>query len=240
MDPTALRDRIIKKTVQFGADDAGVCLASDLLCGPTHKMFPLPEGIEDQHSILVFALRHPPQEPELDYFVKKKGFRFGNSAGNRRLMDISDRIGEWLAGEGFTSRDLHYYVERGGVFLKGAAVLAGLGVIGVNNLLIHPAYGARVRFRAHLVSEPLTSSEPLLFDPCTGCDRPCLESCPEDAFNHTVYLTEKCQDRLDRDFEGGVALPADDDNPPATEARCCRECELSCSYTGTMEEGREL
>ena len=235
MDTTALRDRVIGRAKDFGADDAGVCLASDLLEGPTHRKFPLPEGVENYHSILVVALKHPGDKPDLDYFIKRDGARFGNSEGNRRLMDISDRIGRWLTEEGITSRDLHYYVERGGVFLKGAAVLAGLGSIGVNNLLIHPGFGPRIRFRAHLVDAPLTPSVPLDFEPCMDCQRPCLNVCPEEALDHTGYLTGRCQVRLDRNAAEAVILPAEEDKPAARESHCCRKCELSCSYTGTFE-----
>ena len=235
MDATALRDRVIRKAKDFGADDVGVCLASDLLGGPTHRKFPLPEGIEDHHSILVFALSHPPDEPVLDYFIKRDGARFGNSEGNRQLMGISDRIGRWLSDEGIASRDLHYYVERGGVFLKGAAVLAGLGTIGVNNLLIHPGYGARVRLRAHLVEAPLAPSTSLDFDPCMDCDRPCLDVCPEDAFDQTNYIWDRCQVCMDRNHAEAVILPAVEDKPAAREMHCCRMCEFFCSYKGTLE-----
>jgi epoxyqueuosine reductase len=235
MDTAVLRDQIILKTINFGADAAGVCLVTDLLSGPTHRKFPLPDGIEKHHAILVFALVHPPDRPELDYYIRKDGFRFGNSRGNIQLMDISENIHQWLSSEGFISRDLHYYVERGGVFLKGAAVLAGLGTIGVNNLLIHPEYGARIRFRAHLVDTPLVPSEPLDFDPCSGCYRPCLDACPEEGLNDSGYLTDRCQNRLDRDFDEGVDLPAVGGNPPAVEIHCCRACEFACSYIGTLE-----
>lgn len=235
MDPTALRDRIVRKTMEFGADDAGVCLASQLLSGSTHRKFPLPEGIEDHHSILVFALSHPPGEPELDYFIRKEGFRFGNSKGNKLLMEISSRIGQWLEEEGIASRDLHYYVEMGGVFLKGAAVLAGLGVMGVNNLFMHPGYGPRIRLRAHLVETPLTSSVVLDFDPCADCLQPCLDACPEGAFDERGYDQATCQARFDRDDAEGIILPADGDHPAAREIHFCRECELYCSYTGNME-----
>lgn len=235
MDPIALRDKIVEKAREFGADDAGVCLAADLLEGPTHQKFALPEGVKKDHFILVFGLNHPEDQPALDHFIKKSGFRFGNSEGNRRLMKISDLLGQWFLEEKIASRDLHYYVERGGVFLKGAAVLAGLGTIGLNNLLIHPGYSTRIRFRARLIDIPLAASEPLVFKPCEGCERPCLDSCPERAFGKYGYDTLKCQVRLDRDFEEGFPVYASDGSVTAVEAHCCRICEFACSYKGTME-----
>jgi epoxyqueuosine reductase len=234
----ALTNRITRKTKELGADDAGVCLASDLLSGPTHRDLPLPEGIENHHCILVLALNHPPDVPELDYYVIRDGARFGNTEGNRLLMDISEHIGQWLNDEGIASRDLHYYVERGGVFLKGAAVLAGLGTIGMNNLFIHPGYGPRIRLRAHLVETSLSPSTPLDFNPCTDCNKPCLDVCPEKAFDETGetgYKWDRCHVRMVRNFTESVILPADEDKPAAKETHCCRMCELSCSYVGSSE-----
>jgi len=235
MDTAVLRDLVIHKAKDFGADDAGVCLASELLNGPTHRKFPRPNGIKDHHCLIVFALSHPASEPALDYYIKNDGARFGNSKGNRLLMDISDGIGVWLCDEGIGSRDLHYYVEWGGVFLKGAAVLAGLGTIGVNNMLIHPGYGPRIRLRAHLVEAALTPSIPLDFDPCSGCQQPCLDACPENAFDQTGYVSGRRQICLDRNATEAVVLPADDERPSSRKSHCCRICELSCSYTGTLE-----
>lgn len=235
MDPIFLRDRITGKTMEFGADAAGVCLASHLLGGPTHSRFPLPEGMENGCVIVVFAISHPPEKPELDYFIRKEGFRFGNSIGNRRLMDISERLGRWLGQWGIVSRDLHYYVERGGVFLKDAAVLAGLGVMGLNNLFIHPGYGPRIRLRARLAQAAVAPSDAREFDPCSGCSRPCLANCPEGAFDENGYLADRCQARLDRDYEEGKILHGEADNKVAREVIYCRACELSCSYVGTLE-----
>jgi epoxyqueuosine reductase len=239
MDTAVLRDRIIRKAKHFGADDAGVCLASDLLSGPTHRKFPLPEDIEDHHSILMFALNHPPEVPARDYYVIREGARYGNSEGNRQLMDISDRIGQWLSDEGIVSRDLHYYVERGGVFLKGAAVMAGLGTIGVNNLLIHPGYGPRIRLRAHLVETPLPSSTPLESDPCVDCGRPCLDVCPVGALGQAGYDWDRCRDLADYNAAKAVTRPAEGDKPATREHQCCRLCEFSCSYTGNLEKRYE-
>ncbi|CAB1081528.1 hypothetical protein D1AOALGA4SA_9178 [Olavius algarvensis Delta 1 endosymbiont] len=36
-------------------------------------------------------------------------------------------------------------MERGGIFFKDSGVLAGLGSIGKNNLLVTPEYGPRIR-----------------------------------------------------------------------------------------------
>lgn len=234
MNPTVFRDRIIEKALELGADDAGVCMAGDLLKGPTHRRFALPKGIKDHHCILVIALSHPANEPDLDCFIRREGYRFGNSEGNRRLIDISSRVGQCLTEDGISSRDLHYYVEMGGVFLKDAAALAGLGCIGKNNLFIHPGYGARIRLRAHLVEAPLALSTPLNFDPCTDCEKPCLDTCPARALDEKGYHHERCQAYMDREAAQSPNIP-DGGGKTFRKVRYCRICEFSCSFTGTLE-----
>jgi epoxyqueuosine reductase len=234
---TDQRDKIIQKAIELGADDAGICLADELLDVSTHRKFPMPEGIKKQHSILVMALNHPASRLDLDYFVKYEGFRFGNSEGNKRLKSISDSIGQWLSKEGLVSRDLHYYVEMGGVFLKEAAVLAGLGFIGKNNLLIHPGYGARIRFRAHLIERPLRPSAPPAFDPCRECDEPCLYVCPARALDNKGYHHDACLAYMDRQAAESPLLLSGCKGQPLREVQSCRICEFACSYRGIQERG---
>ena len=62
------------------------------------------------------------------------------------------------------TRKLHYYVEKGGVFLKDAAVLAGLGCIGNNNMLVTQSYGPRIRLRALFLNVELEPTGPVEFD----------------------------------------------------------------------------
>ncbi len=235
MQVPLFREELIRRALALGADDAGVCRAGDVLSGPSHRSGAFPEGIEAGHALLVLVLRHPPDQPELDFFVRREEARFGNSEGNRRLMEISRGLGDWLEGEGVPSRDLHYYVERGGVFMKDAAVLAGLGAVGVNNLFIHPRFGARVRLRVHLVGVPVAPSPPLEFHPCTACPRPCVDACPENVFVKGTYDAPGCQARLDHEWENARALKQDPSGVIVRQVRHCRACEFSCTYTGDGE-----
>jgi epoxyqueuosine reductase QueG len=64
---------------------------------------------------------------------------------------------------------------------KKVAVLAGLGWLGRNNLLVTPQYGARVRLVTILTNMPLQTDSPLEED-CGSC-RACLEVCPAGAIH---------------------------------------------------------
>ncbi|OEU84203.1 MAG: hypothetical protein BA873_15555 [Desulfobulbaceae bacterium C00003063] len=63
---------------------------------------------------------------------------------------------KWLRKEhSLDSQPLPYNVEKGGLFLKDAAVISGLGIIGQNNLLFHPEWGSRIRLCSILIEGDL-------------------------------------------------------------------------------------
>jgi epoxyqueuosine reductase QueG len=76
---------------------------------------------------------------------------------------------------------------------RHAAYLAGLGNFGINNMLLTPAYGPRVRFASVLTAAEI-APDPLLADPlCTRCGR-CAGACPVHALDGGDYpasLTDK-------------------------------------------------
>ncbi|MBW2123844.1 MAG: hypothetical protein JRH07_18655, partial [Deltaproteobacteria bacterium] len=113
---------------------------------------------------------------------------------------------------------LPYRVEKGGVFLKDAAVLAGIGIVGRNNLLITPEFGPRVRMRALLVDARIHRLPREDFDPCSGCDMPCRRACPRDAFEPGFYLRVRCQGQMQADIATASG-----------PIRYCRLCELACN-----------
>lgn len=82
--------------------------------------------------------------------------------------------------------------HTGFIYLKEAGVLAGLGVIGKNNLLITPDFGPRIRLRAIAISEDLPPSKIITENPwCTGCDE-CIRACPVNALKNGKYDKERC------------------------------------------------
>ena len=90
-----------------------------------------------------------------------------------------------------------YHVEKGGIFLKDAAVIAGLGCIGKNNILVTPDYGPRIRLRAMLPDEEISPTGSNDFDPCSGCDAPCRQACPQNAFDRFVLYCVEVKERID-------------------------------------------
>jgi epoxyqueuosine reductase len=63
---------------------------------------------------------------------------------------------------------------------KHAAVLAGLGTMGRNSLLITPEFGPRVRLACLLTEVPLEETPPIQKDLCVSCNA-CISVCPAQA-----------------------------------------------------------
>ncbi len=160
---------------------------ADLKGAPSYPVYdadpfyPEYDGVEwkdEFKSMLVWGLAHPAAEPLLDWWsLKVKGF----TPGNRELAAQSRRLRTWINEElGMGALSLPYQIEYGGAFLKDAAVLAGLGVIGRNNLVVTPEFGPRIRWRGIFMEADLEPTGPLQgFDPCTRLRRAVPHGMPQ-------------------------------------------------------------
>jgi epoxyqueuosine reductase len=258
---------IMNKALELGASQAGICSLADLKQAPSYKLAPLLPALEmndheaeDNHhnpevsvklspeakSVLVISYAHPESEPQLDWWLDDI-----NPPGNWILIDINRKLAAWISETlAIETKPLPYSVEKGGVFLKDAAVLAGLGSIGKNNLLITPKYGPRVRLRAMLLHETIPSTGPLDYQPCKNCSAPCMDGCPEMAFEETVYRPEddgfdtlpgtagnydrnRCNIRMLTNISAAATEHLESDPAkPVKVIRYCRSCEISCPVGG--------
>jgi epoxyqueuosine reductase len=171
------------------------------------------------------ALAHRENEPELDWWGVK-----GGTVGNQRLQQISENLKQWLHKEyKISAQPLPYQIGDGGIFLKDAAVLAGLGVIGANNLLVTPEFGPRVRLRALFLDVEVVPTAKKAFSPCNDCDMPCRRSCPRNAFSSGSYSKELCGKQMKEDESNRVISKHTSQNDsPEGRIKYCRVCELAC------------
>lgn len=132
---------------------------------------------------------------------------------NRLLDDSAYRIATMLGELGhpsmFVPRDGYggadVLRDRPMAFFshRHAAYLAGLGNFGVNNMLLTPRYGPRVRFTSILTTADIPPDPVMTEDLCTRCMR-CARACPAQALEEGAYpatLTHK-----DRCTEYNIAL----------------------------------
>jgi len=238
---------VIAKAKDLGASLAGIARIEDLKASKSYEVYsqnPFYEtydpnspnyfefkGIKwrpEHKSLLVWALSHPKSEPALDYWsMKVPGF----TPGNRIMRRQSKQIRLWLEAEfGIKAYSLPYQIEFGGAFLKDSAHLAGLGVIGRNNLLVTPEFGTRVRLRGMFIEAELEPTGPIDFAPCYGCDRPCHKACPQNAFRSGKFERRLCaieNDKREADVEilDGSIMGIDESSEVT---KPCRYCELAC------------
>ena len=239
-----LTEKIVEKAKSLGAAIAGVASVESLKASPSHRIYPKigmnlkthwqdakddvkPDEVAwptDAVSVVVIGVEHNADKPELDWWDGK------GTPGNRILIRINNKLSEWIENTfPVKTYKLPYFVSKGGIFLKDAAVMAGLGCIGKNNLVITPGYGPRIRFRALLLDRKAEATGPLEFNPCEDCKQPCRKACPIKAFQNTVYAANElgqfklpgingtydrltCNVKMEKDIEEAVmAIPAGDE-----------------------------
>lgn len=122
---------------------------------------------------------------------------------NSLLDQYTYRLANFLTDRGYPS----VFVPRDGygsikVLLENpiaffshrhAALLAGLGTFGINNMILTPGYGPRVRFGSILSTADLPPDPLLENQLCTRCMR-CVKMCPSNALDTKSYpkgLTDK-------------------------------------------------
>lgn len=255
-------DQIIDQTLSYGIDLAGIADVSNLENAPSFNLAPqMPDsgsGVgsregklglgpgevswpDGAQSVLVLAVSHPEDRPEMDWWYGKK-----SPSGNRILMEAAKKLNQWIPEQfGIKTVHLPYHVEHGGIYLKDAAVMAGLGCIGKNNILLTPELGPRVRLRALTLNMDLPSTGPSEFDPCADCPEYCRKACPQQAFNKKVfdkqdyglehlpgrngtYSRPTCNIQMEQDIHASAPQAVDGFEDPIKIVKYCRKCEFAC------------
>ena len=254
--------QIINKALEFGACLAGIANVAELKESPSHILSDkMPEFLStgtkqvdsrkkgaiswpgNAKSAIVIAVEHPLGAPDMDWWIK--GLK-GGTKGNARLISVFSKLADWLEKEKKIEYiKLAYHIEHGGVFMKDAAVLGGLGCIGKNNMLVTPQFGPRIRLRVMLLEEDLPSAGILDFDPCHDCKEYCRKACPQKAFDKKIYsgqeygLNElpgrtgvysrvKCNTQMGKNEKNGRDVDIEGSDKKRREVRYCRICEMAC------------
>jgi epoxyqueuosine reductase QueG len=92
---------------------------------------------------------------------------------------------------------------------RHAAYLAGLGTFGVNNMVLTPEYGPRIRFTSIFTTAQLPPSQVMTESQCIHCMK-CVDACPANALLPLDYpegITEKksCATRAEQLFHRHIS-----------------------------------
>ena len=234
----SMTNEIISRAESHEGIQAGIVPLEDVLESPSHKAQErskttyLPDDVitsvdwpSDARTVLVMGMNHPEKAPHLDYWER------GDTQGNRYLRDVSESLKRWLRDKlDLSAHPLPYHVEKGGLFLKDAAVLSGVGIIGRNNLLINPKWGPRIRLRSILLEGDWQATKVLEgFFPCETCEVFCQNACPVKAFPHGDYSRSICEKQMNTDENNKVFGGDSGDGGTSTSMiKYCRACEWSC------------
>ncbi|PKL62725.1 MAG: hypothetical protein CVV31_04460 [Methanomicrobiales archaeon HGW-Methanomicrobiales-2] len=204
----------IRKARELGADVAGAVPAAKLIDCPSAVADGYRGSRTDRGTYIVLGLYHDPEDPELDLWEAGRG-----TPGDRILADIGKQLARWLQEKyGTGTRVIPYRMQDGGIYLKDAACMAGIGRMGRSNLVLVPGFGPKIRFRAVWADLECPDEElPERDLPCAGCEGHCVHVCPMDAFSAGRYSRERCLARMNADKASG-----------RERIDHCRACELAC------------
>lgn len=181
-----MKNKIKEFAKDIGVDDAGIAAVADYKSprSPSiDRLFP------HAKSIIVLAFRelsncespspHIAMSGRLDLmdFLRKSTYRlarFLETECGAKAMTVPATFPMEM------SRETKGLVAE--ISLRHAAVAAGLGTFGRNNLVYHPRFKNRVIFSAILTSLELAPDSPIKGELCNRCNR-CVENCPCGALN---------------------------------------------------------
>jgi epoxyqueuosine reductase len=205
-----LTEKLQKLSKDYGADLFGVAYVDDF-SEYKDKRSPF-FYLDNAKSVIVIGYHL--SDPLLDVWIQaikeKREYYFINEI----LGTIALEIINVLLKEGKRVELVPY----SGVYSKNAAVLANLGTIGKNNLLITDRFGPRVRLRTIVTDAELTRSFHKPKNYCEECDCFCWTACPANAFATGQYDVETCA----RYSEEHVKWLSDN------AFLYCRKCETAC------------
>jgi epoxyqueuosine reductase len=216
-------DTIKETAIQLGADVCGIASVDRFQDAPAgyHPV----DILSNAMSVIVFGKQFPAgsflSKSLAPYTLARNQLILFNDT---LAMELSFRIEK----EGYTAVPLpssepyeYWNTEqrhgRGILSLKHAAVLAGLGGIGKNTLLINEKYGNRLWLGGVLTNASLEPDMPAE-NPCPVQCSICVDACPQSALDSITINQKKCREICFTSTEGGGVLIA------------CNLCRIECPF----------
>jgi len=188
---SSMKESIRKHALRLAIDDVGFAAVSDYNSPRTKKIEEIFPGAK---SMIIMAMREMSHCESPNPQIAMNG-RLDIMEFARHCTFSLARYVETKCSGRAMSMPLSYPLEMdpaGGmgvvadVSFRHAAVAAGLGSFGRNNLVVHPRLGSRILFCGIITDLAIESDPPCEENPCTNCNL-CVKSCPAEALEKEGY-----------------------------------------------------
>ncbi|MBC7223066.1 MAG: epoxyqueuosine reductase [Anaerolineae bacterium] len=143
------------------------------------------------------------------------------------LEALAARLAVRLRAQGWQAEHLTFEDSIAYIDVRVAAVAAGLGVRGRNNLVVTRQYGPQVRFGAVFTSAELARDHPLQDYYCPSCTL-CWNACPTGAIGPGGFVRDLCLGEFHPTREMAARQERELHRPsPATRLQCIA-CLTAC------------
>ena len=167
-------------------------------------------------TVIVLGMVAVDRAFDLELYIEEQGEQRWSKWAHERLTAGAARLALTLIDTGQRAQPLTYEDSLSVLDLKVAAVRCGLGVWGLNNLVLTRRFGPRVRFGAVFTDLDLPSDSPRQDYYCSSCSL-CIAACPTGALGPAGLYRSRCVAEF---------------KPDAAMVRLQREClEFPTSHT---------
>lgn len=207
------------KARQIGFDMAGIVSADN---------FDLPEPYKSfTRSVAVLGTATLDEAFDYNICINYEGLQHWSKHIYEFLMARAGLLAFWLLDQGYQARPLYLRGSINVIDLKKAAVLAGLGILGKNNVVVTRTFGPRVRFISIFTSAELEPDKPVEEYFCTSCNQ-CIGACPENALMASGLKRSRCIAEFDPDEDMIEKQKAANKHATAHTWLQCNKCLTSC------------
>jgi epoxyqueuosine reductase QueG len=154
---------------------------------------------------------------EWTWYLNEDGLE--HSDADDQVKNTGDRIREALANHGFRA-DIVPYPGESGLQFRSVAEAAGVGRIGINKFLLHPAWGPWIHLRVLATDAPSRGRRICHPPVCDACGA-CITACPAGAIQEDSFDGLGCRRYR---TEKGEYIPSG----PDKELRYCTICADVC------------
>jgi epoxyqueuosine reductase QueG len=142
-------------------------------------------------SVIVLGMAALDRAFDFELYIEEEQEQRWSKWAYERLVAGAARLALALSAEGCRAQPLTYEDSLALLDLKVAAVRAGLGVWGLNHLVLNRHFGPRVRFGAVFTDLELPTDRPLLDYYCVSCSL-CIAACPTHALGPAGFDRSRC------------------------------------------------